>query len=81
MVKACRSLWKTDFFCGFWDHFWMLFRVRILGRLRDHILVILDLFWGPFLETILLTFGVPFLDRFSEDFRGSPKVKAGWSGR
>ena len=30
---------------------------------------------GSLLETILVTFGVPFLDRFSEDFRGSPKVK------
>ena len=32
---------------------------------------------GSLLETILVTFGVPFLDRFSEDFRGSPKVKGG----
>ena len=30
---------------------------------------------GFLLETILVTFGVPFLDRFSEDFRGSPKVR------
>ena len=36
------------FFCHFWDNFWMLFRVRILGGLRDHILAILDLFWDPF---------------------------------
>ena len=26
----------------------MFFRVRILGGLRDHILAILALFWGPF---------------------------------
>ena len=32
---------------------------------------------GCLLETILVTFGVPFLDRFSEDFRSSPKVRVG----
>ena len=26
----------------------MFFRVPVLGGLQDHILVILDLFWGPF---------------------------------
>ena len=30
---------------------------------------------GCLLETILVTLGVPFLDRFSEDFQGAPKVK------
>ncbi len=32
---------------------------------------------GSVLETILGTFGVPFLHRFSEGFWDSPKVKAG----
>ncbi len=26
----------------------MLFRIPVLGGLQDHILVILELFWGPF---------------------------------
>ena len=32
---------------------------------------------GSLLETILVTFGVPFLDRFSEGFQDAPKVKGG----
>ena len=32
---------------------------------------------GSLLETILVTLGVPFLHRFSEDFQDSPKVRAG----
>ena len=30
---------------------------------------------GVLLETILVTLGVPFLDRFSEGFQDSPQVK------
>ena len=59
----------------------MFFRVRILGGLRDHILAILDPLLGSLLETILGTFGVPFLDRFSEGFQDSPKVKVGLEWR
>ena len=57
----------------------MFFRVRILAGLRDHISATWDLFWGflgSLLETILGTFGVPFLHRFLEGFQDPPKVKA-----
>ena len=52
----------------------MLFRVRILGGLRDHILTILDLLWGVFGRQFWSILGY----RFWIDFRRvSPKVKAG----
>ena len=63
-IQGC---WKSSFFeffflTPFWDGFWNQ----------------CSLFWltlGSLLETILVTFGVPFLHRFSEDFWGSPKVR------
>ena len=36
---------------------------------------------GSLLETILGTFGVPFLHRFSEGFQDSPKVRGGLEWR
>ena len=54
----------------------MLFRVPVLGGLQDHILMILDLFSGPFLETILVTFGAPFLHNFSEGLQEAQKISS-----
>ena len=72
---------KTDFFDHFWDHFWVLFSVRILGGLRDHILPILDLFWGPSWRPFWRLLGHHFCVDFRRISGALSKAESGWSGR
>ena len=53
----------------------MLFRIRILGGLRDHILAILDLFWDPFWRPFWSLLGTVF----GSIFGGFPGLSRGQS--
>ena len=60
--------------------FGMLFWIPVLGGLQDHILVILDLFWGPFWRPFWSLLGYRFCIDFRRVSRHPPKVKInlGW---
>ena len=57
----------------------MLFRIPVLGGLQDHGPHFCDFgpLLGSLLETILVTFGVPFLHRFSKVFQGQSRAGGG----
>ena len=59
----------------------MLFRVPVLGGLQDHILVILDLFRGPFWKPFWALLEHPFFIDFQGVSRILPKSKMPENGR
>ena len=58
----------------------MLFRVRVLGGLRDHILMILAPFWGCFWRPFWALLGHLFFIDFQGVSRILQKSEPGWSG-
>ena len=59
---------------GLCGPFWSAFSDPCFGRASGPHFDDFGPLLGSLLETILVTFGVPFLHRFSKDFGGSPEV-------
>ena len=64
-------------FSTLWGSFWDVFGGTCFGRAAGPHFDDFGPLLGSLLEPILVTFGVPFLHRFSQGFQDSPKVKAG----
>ena len=72
---------ETDFLEHFGGDCEMLFRIPVLGGLQDHILMILNLFWGPFWRPFWALLWCRFCINFRRVSRTLQKSKPPESGR